>query len=117
MTYVVIFSALDGSGDAFETVQELVRNCRPGFSMDLGKVPYAPFGDGYLSSYITDFFVHGRLEFLQKDNLLGASESWRVVHDWVETLEVSCWSMECHCRAFYVFVGEWYGYFSTQDWG
>ncbi|KAF4690681.1 putative ATP-dependent RNA helicase ddx60 [Perkinsus olseni] len=81
------FSALDGSGDEFGSAQELIRNCRPGFTMDLGKVPYSPFGDGCLSSYITDFFVHGRLEFLQKDNLLGASESWKIVHEWVETLE------------------------------
>ncbi|RYO91816.1 hypothetical protein DL763_004869 [Monosporascus cannonballus] len=67
------FAALSGFTDEFETIGELCRHVRGGVFLEESAIPYIPVAPAELggvpwNAYIYDFFKHGDLEALIRDN-------------------------------------------------
>lgn len=64
------FVATSGHGDQYATVAELSATARAGLVLTKHAVPYFPTEDAehQLDAYILDFFKHGSLDVLVRDN-------------------------------------------------
>ena len=75
-------AAILGRGDEFDSVTDLVLATRRGdeLLLDASVVPVIP--EDRPGSYALDFLAHGKLSCLQSDNLLTATQSWKVIDEW-----------------------------------
>jgi hypothetical protein len=51
-----------------------------GLFADTSAIPVVP--ECRLGSYALDFLTHGKLDHLQNDNMLSATQSWKVIDQW-----------------------------------
>ncbi|RYP74478.1 hypothetical protein DL771_002952 [Monosporascus sp. 5C6A] len=75
------FAALSGFTDEFETIGELCRHIRGGVFLEESAIPYIPAAPAELggvpwNAYIYDFFKHGDLEALIRDNGIKRGDVW-----------------------------------------
>ncbi|KAL8287587.1 hypothetical protein RQP46_003445 [Phenoliferia psychrophenolica] len=72
------FVATSGHGDQYTTVAELSATARAGLVLTKHAVPYFPTEDAehQLDAYILDFFKHGSLDVLVRDNAVLRGEVW-----------------------------------------
>ncbi|RYP11257.1 hypothetical protein DL765_007837 [Monosporascus sp. GIB2] len=75
------FAALSGFTDEFETIGELCRHVRGGVFLEESAIPYIPVAPAELggvpwNAYIYDFFKHGDLEALIRDNGIKRGDVW-----------------------------------------
>eukprot|EP01128_Nolandella_sp_AFSM9_P007051 TRINITY_DN3766_c0_g1_i2.p1 TRINITY_DN3766_c0_g1~~TRINITY_DN3766_c0_g1_i2.p1 ORF type:complete len:1338 (-),score=435.58 TRINITY_DN3766_c0_g1_i2:267-3875(-) len=71
------FRALQGKGDQFDTIEELVTGVREGVHVDRESIPYTDYNPNtLLNRYGMDFFEHGQLSSIEQANRLRAGEAW-----------------------------------------
>ncbi|RYP53461.1 hypothetical protein DL769_010517 [Monosporascus sp. CRB-8-3] len=75
------FAALSGFTDEFGTIGELCRHVRGGVFLEESAIPYIPVTPAELggvpwNAYIYDFFKHGDLEALIRDNGIKRGDVW-----------------------------------------
>ncbi|RYO90005.1 hypothetical protein DL764_008518 [Monosporascus ibericus] len=75
------FAALSGFTDEFKTIGELCRHVRGGVFLEESAIPYIPVAGAELggvpwNAYIYDFFKHGDLEALIRDNGIKRGDVW-----------------------------------------
>ena len=85
--------ATAGLGDEFSSVSELVlsTNRAAELMIDSSVVPVIEERAG---SYALDFLAHGKLAYLTSDNLLSATQAWRIVDQWRSFLWTMCRALE-----------------------
>lgn len=75
------FTALSGFTDHFETVHDLCQTVRDGVFLDESAIPYTPVteqerGGVPWNAYLYDFFKHGDLQALIRDNGIKGGDVW-----------------------------------------
>ena len=75
------FAALSGFTDDFKTVREMCRTVRSGVFLDEAAIPYTPVTDQERggvpwNAYLYDFFKHGDLQALIRDNGIKGGDVW-----------------------------------------
>ncbi|RYP47761.1 hypothetical protein DL768_006229 [Monosporascus sp. mg162] len=75
------FAALSGFTDDFKTIGDLCRHVRGGVFLEESAIPYIPVAPAELggvpwNAYIYDFFKHGDLEALIRDNDIKRGDVW-----------------------------------------
>lgn len=80
------FAALSGFNDEFHSIHELCTTVRDGVFLEESAVPYIPIhpnGDARLhwNAYIYDFFKHGDMEALVRDNGIKGGDVWFLLKD------------------------------------
>ncbi|OIW22905.1 P-loop containing nucleoside triphosphate hydrolase protein [Coniochaeta ligniaria NRRL 30616] len=75
------FAALSGLADDFKTVHELCQTVRAGVFLDESAIPYTPVTDQERggvpwNAYLYDFFKHGDLQALIRDNGIKGGDVW-----------------------------------------
>ncbi|KFA45643.1 hypothetical protein S40293_08914 [Stachybotrys chartarum IBT 40293] len=75
------FAALSGHTDEFKNVHDLVATARAGVFLDESAVPYIPIypdetNNVPFNAYILDFFKHGDLQALIRDNGIKRGDVW-----------------------------------------
>ncbi|KAB5513290.1 hypothetical protein GE09DRAFT_1163024 [Coniochaeta sp. 2T2.1] len=75
------FAALSGLTDSFKTVHELCQTVRSGVFLDESAIPYTPVteqerGGVPWNAYLYDFFKHGDLQALIRDNGIKGGDVW-----------------------------------------
>ncbi|KAJ3108404.1 hypothetical protein HK100_003447 [Physocladia obscura] len=90
------FIALLGVGDNFQTIQEMAETLRPGLVLETSTIPsFTEFiendddnndsgtstGSVVLNAFILDFYKHGQVQALDKDNMIRAGEIWTLLND------------------------------------
>ena len=84
------FAALSGHGDEFESVKELCQTVRGDVHLEQSAVPYLPVWpvntDVQPNAYLYDFFKHGSLDVLVRDNEIKRGEVWFFLKDFSLTL-------------------------------
>jgi len=71
------FAALSGFGDAdFSTVHELCATVRAGVPLEASVVPGVPLDGTACNSYLLDFFKHGDVTSITRDNGVKAGDVW-----------------------------------------
>jgi hypothetical protein len=84
------WAASTGRSDAqFESLEELFFQVEDAdkFLVDYATVPCLPGKDVEVSSYVMDFFAHGKLKKLCEDNLMTATLAWKVIDEWCSFLD------------------------------
>ncbi|KAF7555852.1 hypothetical protein G7046_g6455 [Stylonectria norvegica] len=85
------FVALSGFDDEFESIHELCSTVRGGVFLEESEVPYLPIrphdSDMDFNAYIYDFFKHGSMEVLVRDNGIKGGEVWFHLKDFSSTLK------------------------------
>lgn len=85
------FAALSGFTDEFTTIHELCATVRSGIFLEESAVPYIPIypadtGGKPWNAYIYDFFKHGDLTALVRDNRIRRGDVWFHLKDFSLTL-------------------------------
>jgi hypothetical protein len=80
------FVALSGFGDDFSTIRELCETVRSGVFLEESAIPYIPIapketGGQPWNAYLLDFFKHGDVVTLARDNGIKSSEVWFLLKD------------------------------------
>ncbi|KAK9443925.1 DEAD-like helicase [Metarhizium brunneum] len=80
------FAALSGFNDEFQSIRDLCTTVRDGVFLEESAVPYIPIhpnGDARLrwNAYIYDFFKHGDMEALVRDNGIKGGDVWFLLKD------------------------------------
>lgn len=75
------FAALSGFGDSFESIHELCSTSRSGVFLEESAIPYIPIypddTDGKpWNAYLYDFYKHGDMEALIRDNRIKRGDVW-----------------------------------------
>ncbi|KAF0322393.1 DEAD/DEAH box helicase [Colletotrichum asianum] len=75
------FAALSGFADDFETIHELCETVRSGVFLEEESIPYIPItlaetNNVPFNAYILDFFKHGDMEALVRDNGIKRGDVW-----------------------------------------
>ncbi|KAJ0305409.1 hypothetical protein Brms1b_010819 [Colletotrichum noveboracense] len=75
------FAALSGFADDFETIHELCETVRSGVFLEEESIPYIPITPAEINNvpfnaYILDFFKHGDIESLVRDNGIKRGDVW-----------------------------------------
>lgn len=75
------FAALSGFGDSFESIHELCSTSRSGIFLEESAIPYIPIypddTDGKpWNAYLYDFYKHGDMEALIRDNRIKRGDVW-----------------------------------------
>lgn len=75
------FAALSGFTDGFDSIHELCETVRAGVFLDESSIPYIPIypdetGGTPFNAYILDFFKHGDLQALVRDNGIKQGDVW-----------------------------------------
>jgi superfamily II DNA or RNA helicase len=75
------FAALSGFADEFKTIRELCQTVRSGVFLDESAIPYIPIteqerGGVPWNAYLYDFFKHGDLQALIRDNGIKGGDVW-----------------------------------------
>ncbi|CAM1501134.1 Fc.00g102960.m01.CDS01 [Cosmosporella sp. VM-42] len=92
------FVALSGLTDDFKSINELCSTVRSGVFLEESAIPYIPIWpqntDVELNAYIYDFYKHGSLDTLVKDNRIKRSEVWFFLKDFALTLKTIVSSLQ-----------------------
>ncbi|KAK1992440.1 hypothetical protein LX36DRAFT_674554, partial [Colletotrichum falcatum] len=93
------FSALSGFTDNFLTIHELCETVRAGVFLDESAIPYIPIypyetNNVPWNAYIYDFFKHGDLEALVRDNGIKRGDVWFRLKDFSLILATIVTSLE-----------------------
>jgi hypothetical protein len=93
------FSALSGHGDEYSTIHELCESVRGGVFLEEKAIPYiriAPHETGGVpwNAYLLDFFKHGDLGGLKRDNGIKAGEVWFLLQNFTTILKTIKTSLE-----------------------
>lgn len=92
------FVALSGFSDDFKSVHELCSTVRDGVFLEEASVPYLPVWpvetDTELNAYIYDFYKHGNMEVLVKDNRIKGGDVWFHLKNFSLTLATIVASLE-----------------------
>lgn len=76
------FVALSGLGDTFTSISDLTDSVRAGIFLEKAAVPHISIGESVaLNSYLLDFYRHGEVETLIKQNGVRRSDMWFVLND------------------------------------
>lgn len=72
------FVALSGHGDKFSTIEDLCSSAREGVFLESAVIPHLDIhpdeNKAPLNAYLLDFFIHGSLDPLEKDNGIRKSQ-------------------------------------------
>ncbi|KAK3362356.1 P-loop containing nucleoside triphosphate hydrolase protein [Lasiosphaeria hispida] len=94
------FAALSGFTDSdFSTVYELCDTVRAGVPLEASVVPGVPLDGVVLNSYLLDFFKHGDVVALTRDNGIKKGDVWFRLKDFSLVLATVVTSMECFLRS------------------
>ncbi|KAK7398202.1 hypothetical protein QQX98_012421 [Neonectria punicea] len=84
------FVALSGFGDEFGSIQDLCSTVRAGLFLEESAIPYIPIWphdtDVELNAYILDFYKHGSMADLVRDNQIKGGDVWFYLQDFSRTL-------------------------------
>lgn len=76
------FVALSGLGDTFASISDLADSVRAGVFLEKSAVPHIAIGKRVpLNSYLLDFYRHGEVATLIKQNQLRRSDIWFVLNE------------------------------------
>ena len=96
------FSALSGFTDEFKSAHELCSALRGGVFLEESAIPCIPIWphdtDVELNAYLYDFFKHGSMDILVRDNRIKESEVWFYLKDFSLTLASIVASLESLVR-------------------
>ncbi|KAE8377830.1 hypothetical protein BDV26DRAFT_203452 [Aspergillus bertholletiae] len=92
------FVALSGHRDKWESITELCKNVRSGVWLEQAVVPYVGLypeeGKRPLNAYLFDFFKHGNIHALEKDNRIRRGDIWFLLNDFSLVLATIVTSLE-----------------------
>jgi hypothetical protein len=91
------FYALSGHGDKWRQISELCQTIRSGVWLEEAVVPYVgvyPKEDAPLNAYLYDFFKHGNIRALERDNGVRKGDIWFVLNDFSLVLATIVTSLE-----------------------
>ncbi|KAK5987164.1 putative helicase [Cladobotryum mycophilum] len=84
------FVALSGYGDGFESIHDLCETVRDDVFLEESAIPYIPVWphdtEVRPNAYIYDFYKHGSLEVLTRDNGIKRGNVWFLLQDFSRTL-------------------------------
>ncbi|KAF7550986.1 hypothetical protein G7Z17_g5343 [Cylindrodendrum hubeiense] len=85
------FVSLSGFGDDFDTVQDLCSTVRGGVFLEESAIPYIRIWphdtETELNAYILDFYKHGSMDDLVRDNRIKGGDVWFFLKDFSLTLK------------------------------
>ncbi|PHH89992.1 hypothetical protein CDD83_4791 [Cordyceps sp. RAO-2017] len=82
------FAALSGFTDEFESIHDLCSTVRGGVFLEESAVPYIAVHKGRWNAYVYDFFKHGGLDPLVKDNGIKKEDVWFRLKDFSRILAI-----------------------------
>ncbi|CEF75396.1 hypothetical protein FGSG_10059 [Fusarium graminearum PH-1] len=92
------FAALSGFGDDFTTIKELCSDVRGGVFLEESAVSYIPIWphdtDTEFNAYLYDFFKHGSLKVLVRDNHVKQGDVWFYLKDFSLVLKTIVTSLK-----------------------
>ncbi|KAE8142623.1 hypothetical protein BDV38DRAFT_278141 [Aspergillus pseudotamarii] len=92
------FVALSGRRDKWNSIPELCENVRSGVWLEQAVVPYVELylqeRNILLNAYLLDFFKHGNVHALEKDNRIRKGDIWFVLNDFSLVLATIVTSLE-----------------------
>ena len=82
------FIATSGHGDSFETIDDLAHNTREGILIEASAVPSMDkfINPPVLDAYLLDFFKHGQVEALVRDNGIRRGDVWYILDEFDRVL-------------------------------
>lgn len=80
------FVALSGFGDTFTSISDLTGSVRAGIFLEREAVPHLPVGKETLNSYLLDFYRHGEVATLVKQNQIRRSDIWLALDEFSRVL-------------------------------
>ncbi|KAI0006556.1 hypothetical protein F4779DRAFT_557960 [Xylariaceae sp. FL0662B] len=79
------FAALSGHTDSFASIHDLCANVREGVFLEESAIPCLPLydtnGDGALNAYLYDFYKHGDITALERDNRIRNGDVWGTLQE------------------------------------
>ncbi|KAH7193064.1 uncharacterized protein B0J16DRAFT_300657 [Fusarium flagelliforme] len=92
------FAALSGFGDNFTSIKELCSDVRSGVFLEESAIPFIPIypHDTHteFNAYLYDFFKHGSLQVLVRDNRIKQGDVWFHLKDFLLTLKTIVTSLK-----------------------
>ncbi|KAI8404405.1 hypothetical protein FOFC_15900 [Fusarium oxysporum] len=92
------FAALSGFTDEFDSIKEMCSTVRDGVFLEESSIPYLPIWPNdtsvELNAYLYDFFKHGSLKVLVRDNLIKRSDVWFHLKDFSLVLKTIVTSLK-----------------------
>lgn len=92
------FAALSGFTDEFDSIKEMCSTVRDGVFLEESAIPYLPIWPNdtsvELNAYLYDFFKHGSLKVLVRDNLIKRSDVWFHLKDFSLVLKTIVTSLK-----------------------
>ncbi|RGP77383.1 dead deah box helicase [Fusarium longipes] len=92
------FAALSGFTDEFDSIKEMCSTVRDGVFLEESAIPYLPVWphdtNVELNAYLYDFFKHGSLTVLVRDNLIKRSDVWFHLKDFSLVLKAIVTSLK-----------------------
>ncbi|KAM5352390.1 hypothetical protein ACJ41O_005113 [Fusarium nematophilum] len=92
------FASLSGLTDDFQSIKELCSTVRDGVFLEESAIPYIPIWphdtDVELNAYLYDFFKHGSLKVLVRDNRIKEGDVWFHLKDFWLTLRTIAASLK-----------------------
>jgi hypothetical protein len=92
------FAALSGFGDDFTTINELCSDVRGDVFLKESAIPYIPIWphdtDTEFNAYLSDFFKHGSLKVLVRDNRIKQGDVWFHLKDFSLVLKTIVTSLK-----------------------
>lgn len=93
------FAALSGFDDSFTSIHDLCATVRDGVFLEESAIPYIPIwpvDDGALelNAYIYDFYKHGSMDVLMRDNRIKGGDVWFLLKDFWLTLSTIVTGLE-----------------------
>ncbi|KAF7715746.1 Uncharacterized protein PECH_006191 [Penicillium ucsense] len=91
------FYALSGNSDQVKSISDLCQTVRSGVWLEEAVVPYvdvSPEGEAPLNAYLYDFFKHGNVSALQRENGIRRGDMWFLLNDFSLVLATIVTSLE-----------------------
>ncbi|KAH6899942.1 hypothetical protein B0T10DRAFT_570328 [Thelonectria olida] len=92
------FVALSGLGDDFKSIQELCSTVRGGVFLEESAIPFIPIWphdtDSELNAYLLDFYKHGSMADLEKNNRIRRGDVWFHLKDFSLVLKTIVTSLQ-----------------------
>lgn len=96
--YTSMFYALSGHRDKWDSISDLCEMVRSGVWLEKAVVPYVGIhpedGEMPLNAYLYDFFKHGNVHALEKDNGIRRGDIWFLLNDFSLVLATIVTSFE-----------------------
>ncbi|PWY93852.1 DEAD/DEAH box helicase [Aspergillus sclerotioniger CBS 115572] len=96
------FVALSGHKDEWRSISDLSQKVRSGVWLEWAVVPYVGLfpeeGKFALNAYLYDFFKHGNVEALEKENIIRRGDIWFVLNDFSLVLATIVTSFENYLK-------------------